>query len=99
MTKRRHLLLSGLLAPFVAHAAEDEFEGDPYKSGVWIDMRREYLGGAKVVYDPRVVVQGPAFAEDPMNVPISDSGTSVRWRPARMITMSTDEPTTSAPMG
>ncbi len=71
MTKRRHLLLSGLLAPFVAHAAEDEFEGDPYKSGVWIDMRREYLGGAKVVYDPRVVVQGPSFAEDPTAVPIS----------------------------
>ncbi len=71
MTTRRRVLFAGLLAPALGRAAEDEFEGDPYKSGVWIDMRREYLGGAKVVYDPRVVVQGPTFAEDPTAVPIS----------------------------
>jgi len=55
----------------LAHAG-DEFEGDPFKSHPWADMRREFLGrDARVVFDPRVVVQGPAFAEDPMNVPIS----------------------------
>jgi len=71
-TRRRILLGSGAFALFGrAAAADDEFEGDPFRSGVWIDMRREYLGGAKVVYDPRVEVQGPAFAEDSMNVPIS----------------------------
>ncbi|MBQ0961119.1 quinoprotein dehydrogenase-associated SoxYZ-like carrier [Ideonella sp. 4Y11] len=52
-------------------ARADEFEGDPYRSHVWIDMRREYLGGGRVVYDQRVQVQAPAFAEDPMNVPVS----------------------------
>ena len=37
-------------------------------------MRREFLGAqARVVFDPRVQVRGPAFAEDPMNVPISVS--------------------------
>ncbi len=71
MTTRRRVLFAGLLLPALGRAAEDEFEGDPYRSGVWIDMRREYLGGAKVVYDPRVVVQGPAFAEDPTAVPVS----------------------------
>ncbi|MFD2452384.1 quinoprotein dehydrogenase-associated SoxYZ-like carrier [Ideonella paludis] len=49
----------------------DEFEGDPYRSLPWSDMRKEFLGGGKAVFDSRVQVQGPAFAEDPMNVPIS----------------------------
>lgn len=49
----------------------DEFGGDPYRSHVWIDMRKEFLGAAPLRYDARVEVQGPAFAEDPMNVPIA----------------------------
>ena len=68
-------VLIGLLkaiVPRAAQAAGDEFAGDPYKSHVWIDMRSEFLGrGAVLRYEPRVQVQGPAFAEDPMNVPIS----------------------------
>jgi sulfur-oxidizing protein SoxY len=45
---------------------------DPYQSLPWIDMRREYLGAvARTVFDERVTVVGPGFAEDPMNVPIS----------------------------
>ena len=34
-------------------------------------MRAEFLGRAPLRYDARVQVQGPAFAEDPMNVPIA----------------------------
>jgi sulfur-oxidizing protein SoxY len=50
----------------------DPFEGDPFKSHPWPDMRREFLGKtARVVWDARVVVEGPAFAEDPMNVPVT----------------------------
>lgn len=53
-------------------AVRDEFEGDPLRSHPWPDIRREYLGpNAVVEWDARVQVQGPAFAEDPMNVPIS----------------------------
>ncbi|MEY4747801.1 MAG: hypothetical protein RIQ60_15 [Pseudomonadota bacterium] len=45
---------------------------DPYHSLPWMDMRREYLGAqARTVFDDRVQVSGPAFAEDPMNVPIT----------------------------
>lgn len=59
-----------LLAP--ALAAPDPFEGDPFKSHPWPDMRREFLGkDARVQFDDRVKVSGPKFAEDPMNVPIS----------------------------
>ncbi|TDM04919.1 MAG: quinoprotein dehydrogenase-associated SoxYZ-like carrier [Ideonella sp. MAG2] len=52
-------------------APADAFEGDPYRSLPWADMRKEFLGGGRAVFDTRVQVQGPAFAEDPMNVPIS----------------------------
>lgn len=56
----------------------DEFEGDPYKSYPWRDMRVEFLGKeARVQFDERVKVQGPGFAEDPMNVPISVSAKGV----------------------
>lgn len=44
--------------------------GDPYGSLPWPDMAREYLPGPHV-FDPRVRVSAPAFAEDPMNVPVT----------------------------
>ena len=44
---------------------------DPYQSWPWLDMKRELIGAEPVRFDRRVEVQGPAFAEDPMNVPIS----------------------------
>jgi sulfur-oxidizing protein SoxY len=69
---RRRACLQALLgAAALPLRAADDFDGDPFQSGVWIDMRREFLGGARVVYDRRVVVEAPAFAEDPMNVPVS----------------------------
>jgi sulfur-oxidizing protein SoxY len=77
---RRSLLLAGaaaLLPAPRAHAAvpgDDPFEGDPLGSLAWPAMRREFLGPrARAVFDPRVVVRGPAFAEDPLNVPIAVS--------------------------
>ncbi|MCU0968777.1 MAG: quinoprotein dehydrogenase-associated SoxYZ-like carrier [Rubrivivax sp.] len=81
--QRRQLIIAwtGLLAAgssTVPHAqAADPFDGDPYRSHPWPDIRREYLGKAPVAFDERVHVQGPAFAEDPMNVPIT-----VRVEPA-----------------
>ena len=55
-----------------ALAAADEFDGDPYKSYQWAELRKEFLGPKpRVVFDARVRVLGPAFAEDPMNVPIT----------------------------
>jgi sulfur-oxidizing protein SoxY len=44
---------------------------DPYDSLPWADLQREYLGGGRVEFDRRVEVQGPGFAEDPMNVPVT----------------------------
>lgn len=76
---RRLLLQAAALLPTVLHPdaalaqprGADAFEGDPYQSHPWPQMRREFLGAqARVVFDARVQVQGPAFAEDPMNVPV-----------------------------
>jgi sulfur-oxidizing protein SoxY len=54
--------------------ATDPFEGDPFKSFQWPELRKEFLGaGARTRFDARVRVLGPAFAEDPMNVPITVS--------------------------
>jgi sulfur-oxidizing protein SoxY len=66
------LLCAALLSGALAFAAEDPFEGDPHQSRAWPELKREHLGAkAKVVFDKRVEVQGPSFAEDPMNVPIT----------------------------
>lgn len=52
-------------------AADGAGNDDPYRSHPWLEMRRTFLDSAPVGFDERVVVQGPAFAEDPMNVPLS----------------------------
>ena len=49
-------------------------DGDPFDSGVWPDLVAAYLPpGAKPVHDSRIAVEVPAFAEDPMNVPVTVS--------------------------
>jgi sulfur-oxidizing protein SoxY len=78
------LLLAGLSGPGLAAAPAGAASAaaagdpgaadpaDPYQSLPWVDMRRDYLGAqARTVFDDRVQVSGPGFAEDPMNVPIT----------------------------
>lgn len=46
--------------------------GDPLKSMQWPNLRSEFFDkNAKVVFDDRVKVSVPQFAEDAMNVPVS----------------------------
>lgn len=55
-----------------ALAAPDPTGGDPFKSMQWPELKKLYVGSqARTVFDDRVQVQGPGFAEDPMNVPIT----------------------------
>lgn len=69
---RRHAVLTLLAAGLAAtDARADPTGGDPFRSLQWPDLRREFFGTAPVVFDERVKVRGPVFAEDPMNVPIS----------------------------
>jgi sulfur-oxidizing protein SoxY len=70
--QRRLLIAAALASPLLAVAASDPFEGDPHQSRAWPDLKREFLGAkARVAFDARVQVQGPSFAEDSMNVPIT----------------------------
>lgn len=79
--RRRQLLgrTAGLLAwpgwlACGAATAADPFDGDPFKSHQWSELKKEFLGPrARTQFDARVKVQGPGFAEDPMNVPITVS--------------------------
>lgn len=78
--RRRALLIGGPLAAVggglaaAVRAAGDGFDGDPFQSFQWPELKKEFLGArARVQFDARVRVQGPAFAEDPMNVPITVS--------------------------
>lgn len=68
------MAVAGWAAVGAAGAADDPTDGDPFKSFQWPDLRREFLGAAaKTVFDDRVKVLGPSFAEDPMAVPITVS--------------------------
>ena len=75
--KRRHAVCGALacLAAPLGVLAQGQAQGarDPLGSAQWEDIRREFLGKAPVVFDERVQVTGPAFAEDPMAVPVSVS--------------------------
>ncbi|WP_157269771.1 quinoprotein dehydrogenase-associated SoxYZ-like carrier [Azohydromonas aeria] len=85
MLNRRHAmgrLLVGLAAPLAVRAQPRAGampgQKDPLESMQWPDIRREFLGNAPVVFDDRVKVVGPAFAEDPMAVPVSVSALELR---------------------
>ena len=75
-------LLFFLLVGTFAFAAEDQdlakmSEGDVYESLVWPSLKKEFLKGGKIVFDKRVIVKGPDFAEDAMNVPVQFDATAL----------------------
>ena len=65
------VVLAGLIALPTAAQTPAIDAADPYQSFAWPGLHQQYLGGEPFVFDARVQVSGPAFAEDPMNVPIS----------------------------
>lgn len=71
----RRFILRGLAAAAGAPALAPAWAkagADPFGSLAWPDLAREHFGAkARVEFDPRVQVQVPAFAEDPMNVPVT----------------------------
>lgn len=50
----------------------DQFGGDPQQSMQWPSLRAEYFGtNDKLVFDDRVKIDVPPYAEDAMNVPVT----------------------------
>lgn len=69
MSARLPALLLLFIAQAALHAAD--LPADPLGSARWGDMQRLFFRDAPVVFDARVRVSGPKFAEDAMNVPIA----------------------------
>ena len=64
-------------ASLVAHAAAPSASADPLDSARWGDMLKVFFVGQPVVFDLRVRVRGPEFAEDSLNVPIAVDATAL----------------------
>jgi sulfur-oxidizing protein SoxY len=60
-------------APKTEATSSDAFDGDVYRSYAWRELKKEFIANAAVVFDERIKLTGPKFAEDSMNVPISVS--------------------------
>lgn len=56
--------------PLALRAEESPSGGDPLNSMQWPALRKQYLGDAPMRFSPQVVVTGPAYADDAMNVPL-----------------------------
>ena len=67
---RRHLLLGSVMLASGVHASDELTGGDPLGSMQWPTLRKQYLGQAPMRFAPEVVVRGPTFADDAMNVPL-----------------------------
>ncbi|WP_234825125.1 quinoprotein dehydrogenase-associated SoxYZ-like carrier [Cupriavidus necator] len=63
--------LASKAAPGAGTASAVIGHGDPMQSPQWAWIHKELLQRGPVVFDNRVRVTGPAFAEDPMRVPIA----------------------------
>ena len=70
------ILLVILLSP-PASAKTTESGKDPYQSAAWLSLKKEYLANQTIVFDERVKVSGPEFAEDALNVPIKFDATAL----------------------
>lgn len=57
-------------------SASEELPEDPLNSVMWKNMAQRFFPG-KVVIDQRVIVHGPADAEDQMQVPITVDATQL----------------------
>jgi len=62
----------------VAPAAIGAETKDPLDSARWEEMRKQFFPGERVVFDDRVKVSAPKFAEDSMNVPVTVNADGLR---------------------
>jgi len=79
MNRIRTVLLSVALlaAPVVASAAASEVPEDPLQSSQWRYMAAKFFRNEPVVFDDRVKVEAPAYAEDSLNTPVQISASGL----------------------
>lgn len=66
----RRSVLAGLVFAPVAFAQDDQTGGDPLGSMQYPSLREQTIGQANARFSDAVIVKGPAFADDAMNVPL-----------------------------
>ena len=67
------LSIALLVAPIAASAASTDVPDDPLQSSQWRYMAAKFFKNEPVVFDDRVKVQAPAYAEDSLNTPVQIS--------------------------
>lgn len=75
------LTLSAALSNFT-HASS----ADPLESPLWDYMRDQFIGNDKYVFDERIKVDVPEFAEDPTQVPITVNAEALSGQIERIVT-------------
>ncbi|MGL4315446.1 MAG: quinoprotein dehydrogenase-associated SoxYZ-like carrier [Pseudomonas sp.] len=78
---RRCVLLGLLTLPLLAAAVE----GDPLPSVMWDFHHKRLLGGAPFVFDERVQVRVPPFAEDSRQVPVEIDASALQANFTRLL--------------
>ncbi|WP_437880383.1 quinoprotein dehydrogenase-associated SoxYZ-like carrier [Pseudomonas sp. LRF_L74] len=78
---RRALLLGALGLPLLARAAT----GDPMPSVVWDYHHKRLLGGEPFIFDERVKVSVPPFAEDARQVPVEIDARALPGRYGKLL--------------
>ena len=71
MKRRDTLCWAALSCVGAASAGAQDTGGDPLGTLQWPDVRRSFLGAQAFEFDERILVRGPKFADDAMNVPVS----------------------------
>ena len=69
-TRRQWLQSAMSLVAVPAFAQDDQTGGDPLGSMQYPSLREQTIGRASARFTDQVVVKGPAFADDAMNVPL-----------------------------
>ena len=73
---RRLIYLLACLLPWAAHATEV----DPVPSVMWAFYHKQFLDHAPFVFDERVKLLAPPFAEDARQVPLEIDARAVAHR-------------------
>jgi sulfur-oxidizing protein SoxY len=69
-TRRQWLMSAAALMGGSALAQDDQTGGDPLGSMQYPSLREQTIGKARAKFSDAVIVKGPAFADDAMNVPL-----------------------------
>lgn len=69
-TRRRWLHVAGALVAMPVWAQDSLTGGDPLGSMQYPSLREQTIGKAQALFSDAVIVKGPAFADDAMNVPL-----------------------------